>query len=200
MVEDICGLLHSTFSVIPLPILIVDDDMRIIFANPRASELFPKDKTEVKNMRAGEALVCKHALDKGCGRGEFCPECVLRNSVGETLQGKQTLRRKVKMGIMRDRELKQANLYVTTALIKSEGRDLSLLMLEDVNEIMQLAALLPICAECKKIRNEKNEWINLEAYLESHIDVDFSHSFCPECLEKLYPEIWEDIKKNQEGK
>ena len=200
MVEDVCGLLHATFSVIPIPILVVDDDVRIIFANPRAGELFAKDKRDIKNMRAGEALVCKHALDKGCGRGEFCPDCVLRNSVGQTMKGKQTVRRKVKLGIMRDGELRRANLYVTTAPIHVEGKDLSLLMLEDVNEIMQLAAHLPICAECKKIRNENNEWINFENYLESHIDVDFSHSFCPECLKKLYPEVWEDIQKNLEEK
>ena len=51
-----------------------------------------------------------------------------------------------------------------------------------------LRGLLPICCNCKKIRDDKGYWSQLEKYLHEHSDAEFSHSICPECLRKLYPE------------
>jgi AmiR/NasT family two-component response regulator len=55
-------------------------------------------------------------------------------------------------------------------------------------EIKTLKGLLPICAACKKIRDSKGYWEQIEAYLKDHSDVEFSHSICPECAQELYPE------------
>jgi HAMP domain-containing protein len=54
--------------------------------------------------------------------------------------------------------------------------------------IKTLSGLLPICATCKKIRDDKGYWNQLEAYLSQHAEVDFTHSICPECMQKHYPE------------
>lgn len=54
-------------------------------------------------------------------------------------------------------------------------------------QVKQLKGLLPICMFCKKIRNDENYWQKLEEYLAEHTEADFSHSICPECLEKNYP-------------
>ena len=54
--------------------------------------------------------------------------------------------------------------------------------------IKKLQGLIPICASCKKIRDDKGYWNQLEIYLQEHSDAMFSHSVCPECMEKLYPE------------
>jgi DNA-binding response OmpR family regulator len=54
--------------------------------------------------------------------------------------------------------------------------------------IKQLQGVLPICAYCHKIRDDKEVWQKLEAYVEDHSDARFSHSYCPECLDKHYPE------------
>lgn len=51
-----------------------------------------------------------------------------------------------------------------------------------------LGSLLPICSNCKKIRDENGSWIRLEEYIEEHSEAEFSHSICPDCSEKLYPE------------
>jgi len=60
---------------------------------------------------------------------------------------------------------------------------------EALNTIKMLGGLLPICASCKSIRDEKDEWHALEAYIESRSDASFTHGICPECSQRLYPEI-----------
>ncbi len=59
-------------------------------------------------------------------------------------------------------------------------------------EIKRLKGILPICTQCKKIKDEKGHWNHLEAYIEKHSEADFSHSICPECARELYPDIFED--------
>ena len=56
-------------------------------------------------------------------------------------------------------------------------------------EIKQLSGLLPICSGCKKIRDDKGYWNQIEAYISDHSEATFSHGLCPECLKKLYPDL-----------
>ena len=55
--------------------------------------------------------------------------------------------------------------------------------------VKHLSGLLPICANCKKIRDDQGYWKQVEAYISSHSEATFSHSICPECFNKLYPEL-----------
>lgn len=59
-------------------------------------------------------------------------------------------------------------------------------------QVKTLRGLLPICAGCKKIRDDRGYWRQIESYLSAHADVDFSHGLCPECMKKLYPEFVRD--------
>ncbi len=56
-----------------------------------------------------------------------------------------------------------------------------------LSEVKRLSGLLPICANCKKIRNDKGYWDLVESYISAHSEARFTHSICPECAEKLYP-------------
>lgn len=56
-------------------------------------------------------------------------------------------------------------------------------------DVKRLSGLLPICANCKKVRDDKGYWKQIEEYISEHSDADFSHGICPECLVKLYPGI-----------
>lgn len=56
-------------------------------------------------------------------------------------------------------------------------------------EIRILQGCLPICASCKKIRDEKGLWNQVEDYLSHRTDVNFSHGICPDCVQRLYPEL-----------
>lgn len=57
-----------------------------------------------------------------------------------------------------------------------------------LNQIRTLEGIIPICMHCHKIRNDQEAWDRLEKYIEENSEARFSHSICPECLEKLYPE------------
>ena len=52
-----------------------------------------------------------------------------------------------------------------------------------------LSGLLPICAGCKKIRDDQGYWEQVEAYIQSHSEATFTHGLCPDCIRKLYPEL-----------
>lgn len=56
-----------------------------------------------------------------------------------------------------------------------------------LHQVKTLRALLPICASCKKIRDDAGYWHNVESYIGQHMAVEFSHSVCPDCHAKLYP-------------
>jgi len=55
--------------------------------------------------------------------------------------------------------------------------------------VKTLSGFLPICVSCKKIRDDKGYWTQVEEYLRDHSEVEFSHGLCPDCLKKLYPQI-----------
>ena len=58
-----------------------------------------------------------------------------------------------------------------------------------VSEVKTLTGLIPICASCKKIRDDKGYWNQIEKYIKEHSNADFSHGLCPECVDKLYPQL-----------
>lgn len=58
-----------------------------------------------------------------------------------------------------------------------------------ISEVKTLSGLLPICASCKKIRDDKGYWNQIESYIMTHSDAQLSHGLCPECAQKLYPEF-----------
>lgn len=57
-----------------------------------------------------------------------------------------------------------------------------------------LNGYLPICAECKKIRDDNGNWNQIDAYIQKHTGTKFTYSICPDCTEKLYPELYEKSK------
>ena len=58
--------------------------------------------------------------------------------------------------------------------------------------IITLSGLLPICASCKKIRDDSGYWNRIESYIGKHTDVQFTHGICPDCARKLYRNLFEE--------
>ncbi len=56
--------------------------------------------------------------------------------------------------------------------------------------VNSLGGFLPICSNCKKIRDSKGSWLSIERYLMNHTEHEFSHGICPKCREQLYPELF----------
>jgi len=70
---------------------------------------------------------------------------------------------------------------------------------EALANIKTLSGLLPICANCKKIRNDKGYWDQIEGYIQKHTEAQFTHGICPECAEKLYSDIFFKKTKKRES-
>ena len=66
---------------------------------------------------------------------------------------------------------------------------------ETLAKIKQLSGLLPICSSCKKIRDDKGYWNQVEDYIKKHAEVEFTHGLCPDCACKLYPEYYKPKAK-----
>lgn len=70
-------------------------------------------------------------------------------------------------------------------LVKHRTADLQ----KALSKVKLLSGFLPICAACKKIRDDQGYWNQIETYIRQHSEAEFSHSICPDCASKLYPEF-----------
>ena len=91
----------------------------------------------------------------------------------------------------------RTNEYMTTCWdvtrekhAEEERERLILELQEALTKVKTLSGLLPVCSSCKKIRNDKGHWEQMEIYIRDRSEADFSHGICPECAEKLYPEYY----------
>ncbi|MBU2547691.1 MAG: response regulator [Proteobacteria bacterium] len=75
---------------------------------------------------------------------------------------------------------------------ETEREDLIVQLQEALARVKTLSGLLPICSNCKKIRDDQGYWLQLESYIHDHSEARFSHGICPECSRKLYPFLFED--------
>ncbi len=75
--------------------------------------------------------------------------------------------------------------------MQTERENLIKALEQALTTVKTLSGLLPICASCKKIRDDKGYWSQVEEYLDEHADVKFTHSMCPQCTHKLYPEYFD---------
>ena len=75
---------------------------------------------------------------------------------------------------------------ITTQALNEKNAELK----KSLDEIKTLTGLLPMCANCHKIRDDQGYWSKVETYIRKHLDVDISHGICPECVKKLYPEAY----------
>jgi PAS domain S-box-containing protein len=77
---------------------------------------------------------------------------------------------------------------ITAAKRTEEERERLIVELKQaLAEVRTLSGLLPICAQCKKIRDDRGYWNQIEVYLRDHTDANFSHGVCPDCARELYP-------------
>lgn len=62
-------------------------------------------------------------------------------------------------------------------------------LLQALAEVKTLSGLLPICAHCKKIRDDDGYWNQIESYMAKRTDVEFTHGICPDCAKKFFPDF-----------
>jgi PAS domain S-box-containing protein len=72
--------------------------------------------------------------------------------------------------------------------IEEERERLILELQLAIEQVKTLSGIVPICSHCKRIRDDRGYWEQVEAYVSEHTEAEFSHSICPQCFERFYPE------------
>ena len=187
---------RSLLDAIPMPILVVDEDVRIMDFNKAAVTMLGDPSEFVFQRRGGEVLHCIHSTDvsEGCGHGPHCSTCIMRNSVNESILGKNIHRQRTTIQLVAGDAVNEIDMLVTTAPIPGLEKRV-LLILEDISELTKLRTLIPMCSKCRRIRNDQQYWQSIEEYFRKYLGVVVSHGLCQESLKELYPEYSEQILK-----
>jgi two-component system response regulator VanR len=105
--------------------------------------------------------------------------------------------------IQKNNELRKAHNYLVETHHLLEQKNIELEKLNHnlqlaLAEVKTLSGLLPICASCKKIRDDNGYWNQIEAYMSKKTDVQFTHGICPDCVKKYFPEAAKDQQAKKE--
>lgn len=123
-------------------------------------------KTDVENLHAAFSAGAIDFINKPVNAVEL----LARVSSALTLKQEMDCRKR------REQELRRSNEALQKAL----------------SEVKVLKGLVPICASCKKIRNDQGFWQQLEEYIQQHSEAEFSHGLCAPCIKKLYPGVYKE--------
>jgi PAS domain-containing protein len=194
------ALFRAMIDAAPTPMFVVTHDVRILLCNQAASGMLGSAPSQVLRRRTGEVLHCVNACQTpaGCGKSALCKDCAVRKAVSEAFEGGKIHRQRAKLAIQKEGGTQRPIfMLVSASPFNFQDQRLVLLTLEDLGEVLQLGKLIPICASCKKVRNEENSWDPVDAYFQNHWDVDFTHSYCPVCASRLIDEAkaytgWKD--------
>jgi PAS domain S-box-containing protein len=178
-------------------IITADKDSNIVFCNTAAKKMFGYDADKL----IGEPLQklmperFKDAHERGMAKAASSDESGI---IGQTVELMGLTRQRAEFplelslakwtagdeiyftGIIRDITHRKQREKERDRLIES--------LQENLAKVKTLSGLLPICASCKKIRDDKGYWNQIEAYIRDRSEAEFSHGICPDCSEKLYPE------------
>lgn len=96
--------------------------------------------------------------------------------------------------------LARINTHITLRKKEQEQEKLIIKLKDSLAQVKTLRGLLPICAKCKKVRDDDGYWKKLEVYIHQHTDADVSHALCPNCLDELYggQQWYEEAKRDGE--
>jgi PAS domain-containing protein len=182
--------LKQVLDAIPSFVFIVDKDVRVLASNTAANTFFGAHPEAHLQPLCGDYLRCVNAppANKNCGHSQHCPECVVRNAVNAAVTGQPTVRKLHRMQLRLHGAESEIWFLITANPLESDQGDRYMLVLEDVTELVSLRSLVPMCAKCRKVRDDKNYWQSVEHYLLQHTAMKFSHGLCPDCLQLLYPE------------
>ena len=185
------GFYRAILDTIPIPMFLVDEEMQIQELNSAATRTFGVDREQVLKRRGGDALHCLNAAESrnGCGHGSHCSDCIIRNSIRSCLSGQSVYRQRMKFKVANADGFREMEVLVTAAPLPGQFGNYALLILEDITEVTLLKGMIPICMHCKKVRDDRQYWQQVESYFHRFIGVEFSHGVCPECMKVHYPDL-----------
>lgn len=180
-------------------IITMDSRGNINYWNEAAEKIFGYSSKEITGMSVHRLLVAKKNVDAFIKEFESLTATGKDAAIGKTLElsankkdgtefpielslsSYQAQGEKHSIGIIRD---------ISDRKFAEEEREKIISDLQEaLAKVKTLSGMLPICASCKKIRDDKGYWNQIEAYIHKHSDAEFSHGICPECAKKLYPDL-----------
>ena len=186
--------LNSLIQNSPLAIVVQDADGLVRMCNPAFENLFQYRQSEILGQHLDE-LIAPAGKDE---EAQSFTHQALRGA-----QWRTTTERRRRDGTLVEVELHGVPLWVDQEIKgaygiyqdvterrrhEAEREQLVHELQEALANVKTLRGLLPICASCKKIRDDGGYWSQIETYLRAHSEAEFSHGICPECARQLYPE------------
>ena len=178
-------------------LLVMDTAGRIVDANPSAFSLLGLDTRAIGMATAAALGGLAGPLARLISGAESRAEAVLPGPPDRYLD--------VSASVLADRRGRPAGRLLIARdvtdrkRIELEREKLIADLQAAITDIKTLRGLLPICASCKKIRDDSGYWQHLEHYVSEHSEAQFSHSLCPECIAKLYPELDDPALRGKDG-
>ena len=187
-INDIVG---PMLDAMPHPVFLVNNDIAIVGLNKASRKMIGKEPEVIIRRRAGEILHCIHSkeTEEGCGYSDFCNDCIIRNSVNQAFRGQTIVRKKVKMEMVYPDKIEKVYLSIITSPFEHNEKLFVLLQFENITELTELRGLIPICCICHNIREDNEYWHRIDSYFHKYLDLQFTHSICPKCTQKHYPEL-----------
>lgn len=183
---------EETFDTINEAITIHDNDFNIIRANRAAAKVLGIQFPAIFNQKCYTSY---HGLESP---PHHCPSCRTlitgEHCVAEVFEPNLNKYLEVKAYPRFDRDNNITGVVhvvrdITERKEMEENREKLILELKKaLAKVKTLKGLLPICASCSKIRDDKGSWTHVDVYIRNHSEAEFTHSYCPECAERHFPE------------
>jgi len=195
--ESITTLLN----LCPVPMVVIDDKDNFLFINESFTRLFGYDIDDLPDVKHWFALAYRNNEEYRKERERVWKEASsqFRQKINLNAPGR-VANITCKDGSICIIEIYGANMGGKHNLItcvditeREKHRQEKELIIHDLkkalSEVHTLRGILPLCSFCKKVRDDKGYWEQVDVYISKHSQADFSHSVCPECMEKYYPEM-----------
>lgn len=190
---------EAVFRSNPEPTVYLNKEKKVLDINPRFIELFGFELSEIQGKYINDVLVPENLKVEAQKFNESSAEAYVYYETTRIKKNGESV-----------------EVYISAAPVILEGENLGVVvhykniseqkkieanqkkLIKDLqmalDEVKTLSGLIPICAHCKKIRDDKGYWTSVEQYISSHSDIDFSHAICPDCIKEHFPKIYGKMK------
>lgn len=182
MLDDLAG--ESS----PVLIMVVDADLRVLELNRAAAEFVAPGQGREAVKRTGDLFCCSQCSQESadCGGARFCNICPIREAATLAAREQRVVRRRTKAEVGMPDHTHEIHLLVTAIPMPTRPAGRTMLIMEDITSLIELQDPAPICACCRRIRDDDHYWERVDAHFRRHLDVELSADVCPDCQGKLY--------------
>ncbi len=184
--------IEEILEAMPVAVIAIDAARNLRAANGLAKNLLGTLEISETPRGPGDLLNCLNAIaqPEGCGHSDRCHACTMWQSAEAAIAGSHVSQREVHVRTWVGQQVVERVFLISAGPLPQGALDTqirALLVIEDVTHLHRLRGIIPICAQCKKIRNDAQAWQAVEKYIEDNTYASFTHSMCPTCVATLYP-------------